>query len=378
VGLTSPALSYLLAILAAGLLLAVVLCWPRLAGRNLRAIALRLASLVTLQAFVLALIFVTVNRSGEFYSSWSDLFGSDRASAAVVASAGVTSARIRPVVVTSHTAVKVQGDKAAGGVLQTVTFTGQLSGIKVGGAVFLPVGYRQGAPVGRYPVLVEISNDLGSSSSPYGATRLAKSAAQQISQRQLPPMIIVMLPASVASADQGCLDIPAQAAGGGSPARPATMAATFFTEDIPAIMESEYAASNKTANWGLLGDSSGGYCALQLALTNSWTFAAAVAPEGAYTQPPGPVVAVGSPQFRQQDNLVWLLHNQPMQPVSVLFTGSGSGAGQAQAFAAAARRPMRVSTATLDGGSWPLTSVLRWIGTTIGPGTPHAQARLAG
>jgi enterochelin esterase-like enzyme len=380
VGLTSPALSYLLAILAAGLLLAIVVYWPRLAGRDLRAIALRSVSLVTLQAFVLALIFVTVNRSGEFYSSWSDLFGSDRASAAVVAAAGVSSKRIRPVVVTSRTAVRVPGDKAAGGVLETVTFSGQLSGIKVGGAVFLPAGYQQGGPVGHYPVLVEISNDLGSSSSPYGATRLAESAAQQIALRQLAPMIIVMLPAALSSTDQGCLDIPARAAGGGSPAGPAILAATFFAEDIPAIMESEYAASNKTANWGLLGDSSGGYCALQLALTSSWTFAAAVAPDGAYSQPPGPVVDAGSPQFQLQDNLLWLLHNQPRQPVSVLFTGSGSGsgAGQAQAFVAAARHPMRVSTAALDGGSWPLASVLRWVGMTIGPRAPQIQPGLAG
>ena len=47
VGLTSPVLSYLLAVLSAGLLLALMIGWRRLAGPGVRAIALRTAALVT-------------------------------------------------------------------------------------------------------------------------------------------------------------------------------------------------------------------------------------------------------------------------------------------------------------------------------------------
>jgi enterochelin esterase-like enzyme len=380
VGLTSPALLYLLAILTGFMLAAIIIDWPAMARRNLRSVAERTVSLVALQAFVLAFIFVAVNRSGEFYSSWSDLFGLDKASAAVIASTGTGVLRVQSIVVTNRIPVTVPGNKAVGGVLETVTFNGQLSGIRVGGQVFLPAGYRPGSRVGHYPVLVEISDNLARTSSNYGAVRLAEDAARQIAAGYLEPLIIVMLPASLSASDQGCLDVPAETAAGGEEAKPAIMAATFFSQDLPATIESEYDASSNSANWGLVGDSSGGYCALQLAMTNSWVFSAAVAPDGAYTYPPGPAVNAGSPQLTQQDNLQWLLRNQPMQPVSVLFTASGSGSASdsgssargAQMFAAAVRHPMQVSTQTVGGGSWPLAPVLDWIGAAVALRSGHA------
>ena len=378
-GLTSPALSYLLAFLSLGLLVAVVACWRRLAGPGLKTLAWRSASLLTLQACVLALIFVTVNQSGEFYSSWSDLFGSDTASASVTASASGDAARIQPVVVTAHTQVRVPGDRAAGGILQTVRFTGELSGLTVPGRVFLPAGYRAAGPVGHYPVVVAISNDLGRTSSPYGAVRLAQTASREIAAGRLEPVIMVMLPAELARSDQGCLNLPAQTAAGGAQPAAAIQASTFFTEDIPAIMESAYAASNAPGNWGLLGDSSGGYCALQLTLTNSWVLSAAVMPDGSYSQPPGGD-ARSSPQVQQQDNMIWLLRNQPMQPVSLLFTGPsfGSDAGKARAFVTSARRPTRVSTMAVGGGIWPIASALGWLGKAIGPHAQRTPQGLAG
>jgi enterochelin esterase-like enzyme len=378
VGLTSPALSYLFAILAGFMLLTTIVDWPEMAGRSRRSFAERTVSLIALQAFVLAFIFVAVNRSGEFYSSWSDLLGLDTASGAVMDSTGVAASRVQPVVVTGRTQVTVPGSKAAGGVLETVTVKGQISDISVAGQVFLPAGFRPGRTVDHLPVLVDISNNLMSTSSRYGGARLAESAARQIARGQLRPLIIVMLPASLSTADQGCLDVPAQAAPGSVGSEPTIMAATFFTQDLPAAVESQYAASSDSTNWGLLGDSSGGYCALQLAMTNSWIFSAAAAPDGTYAQPPGPVVNAGSPQLKQQDDLQWLVRNQPMQPVSVLFTGSTASAGSAEPFVAAARRPMRVSTLAVGGGSWPLAPVLDWIGAAITPGTSRGPRVLAG
>jgi len=378
VGLTSPALSYLLGTLAAGLLLLIISCWRLLAKRRL--IALRALSLISLQACVLALIFVTVNRTGEFYSSWSDLFGSDTASASVIASPGVDAAKIRPVVVISRTQVSVPGDKAAAGTLESVTFTGQLSGLTVPGRIFLPAGYRDSGPA-RYPVLVVISDGFASPSSPYGAIRMAEDAAREIAAGQLEPMIMVFLPAELSAYDQGCLNVPAQPATASSPAIPTIQGATFFAQDVPAIMESDFAARSTPGSWALLGDSSGGYCAVQLALANSWVFSVAAAPDGAYTRPPGTGETAGSPQLKQQDNLVWLVRNQPMQPVSVLFTGPSSGPAATRAatpFLALARRPMRVSAMAVDSGSWPLAGVLNWIGQAVSQHPRRAADRSAG
>lgn len=370
-GLTSPALLWLLAVLAASLLVAIVVCWRRLAGPSIIAIGLRFASLVTLQAVVLALIFVMVNRTADFYSSWSDLLGTDRAPAALVAvSSGGGPATVRqavePVAVTASAPVRVPGDAAAAGTLEAVRFRGQQSGLKVAGHIFLPAGYRAGKRGRRYPVIVAITGQAASTDSPYGVLRLAENAARLIAAGQLPPVIVVMLPASLPGRDDSCLDVPAARPFVAGKASYPVLGATFFAEDLPATLEQHYEASSNPANWALLADRSGGYCALQLALTRSWVYSTAVVPDGGYTRPPGSANTNGSRQLAEQYNLQWLLQNEPMQPVSVLFTGSGS----AEPFEELAQHPMRVSTAVLSGGSWPLNFVLTWIGDSIGSHGP--------
>src|SRR6266568_3726536 len=162
-------------------------------------------------------------------------------------------------------------------------------------------------PAGRV-----LRGQAGSPAAPVSARRLSATAAVQMAAGRLGPMIVVMLP-SRSGQDQGCLNVP-----GGA------QAATFFAQDLPHAIGSVYrAASPFTRRWALLGDSSGGYCALQLALTSSGTFAAAALPPGTYTAPPGSGEFGGNPQLRSQDNLAWLLRHRPMQPISVLLYARG-------------------------------------------------------
>ena len=361
-GLTSPALMAVVAVVAAAALAAILWFWPRLAGRGLVPVVARIGALGVLQLSVLGLIFLIVNSSAEFYSSWSDLFGDQSGGGAIVAGpdghAGtsqnaVSSQALAPVTVLATSAVAVPDrPKEAGGQLQTIRLHGQLSALSVLGYVYLPPSYRTrgGAAL---PVTVVISGDLDSPSNPYGAGALAGAAASQIAARRLVPMIIVMLPAEVGQHDQGCLNVP-----GG------TQADLFFTQDLPQIVGSAYrAAPPATRRWAAVGDSSGGYCALQLAMTSSETFALAAVPPGGYTAPPGPAESGGSPQIRAQEDLSWLLKHQPMQPISVLFTGGSTG----QPFVTTARPPMHVGQTGLPPGKWQLTRVFDWIGSTLQP-----------
>jgi len=75
----------LLAAVAAGLLTATLWRWPVLARPGAAAVAPRIGLLVALQASVLGFVFVSVNRTYEFYASWSDLLGTDHSVAQVVA-----------------------------------------------------------------------------------------------------------------------------------------------------------------------------------------------------------------------------------------------------------------------------------------------------
>ncbi len=356
-GLTSPALMVALAVVAAAALAAILWYWPKLAGRGVVPVLLRVAALGVLQLSVLGLIFAIVNSSAEFYSSWSDLFGTQPGGGAVMASpyrashdAG-GSQPVAPVTVLASSAVPVPGQPGVpGGQLQAVRLYGQLAGLSVPAYIYLPPGYgaRAAAPL---PVAVVISGQLGRPAEPYSVDQLAATVARQITARRLAPVILVMLPATIGQQDQGCLDVP-----GG------TQAATFFTEDLPQAVGSAYRAMPPTSRrWALVADSSGGYCALQLAMTSSETFAAAAVPPGSYTSPPGSGEFGGSPQIRTQDNLIWLLQHQPMQPVSVLFTGPGSG----QPFLSQARPPMYAGQIGLSPGKWQLAGVIDWIGSAL-------------
>jgi Putative esterase len=377
VGLTSPGLPYLLALLAFIVLLAIILGWPWLSQRSVRRIALRLVSLCVLQALVLGLIFVVVNNEGEFYSSWSDLFGTDASGHAAIIAAGPVDAASRDLLaVTGRAPIRLPNARP-GGALEQVRITGQLSGISVPASVYLPAAYFARGSRRDFPVLAVISDAAPRGGSPYAADRLARSAATEISGGRMGSLVIVMLPATVDRVDQACLNLP-PTFDRRAQQRPAIQAETFFAQDFPAAIESAFRVSANPASWALLGDQTGGYCALQLALDNSGVYSVAVAPRGAYTRPPGPAAQLPGP-FRQQDNLVWQLANLPVPPVTVLFAGPGSasGPGLAQPFITSAQQPMRVSAIELDSGNFPLAHVLAWVAAAVGAPAAAGQSGAA-
>lgn len=374
-GLTSAAFALVLGLAVAAGLAGVLLGWRRLGRPGGRGVAARAVSLCALQLGVVGLILVLVNRSVVFYSSWSDLVGSDSAGAAVrVAHAGRSRAA-DAVQLLDESAVTVPGVPGAAGRLAAVRIHGQLSGLTVRGQLYLPPG------PGPYPVIIAITGQPADGASPYAAENLAAAAAAQIASGRLRPVIVLILPAGPAralprpagpgnggrpgsgQAGPGCLDVPGGVQG-----------QTFLTQDIPRVLQSRYHAA-AAGTWGLLGDRAGGYCSLELALSDSATFAVAAVPRGRYAGPPA-MQAGGSPQIREQENLLWQLRNQPAQPVSVLFAGPGASAGLGRdaRFTALARPPMRVTSAGLASGRFPLAPVLDWLGAALRPRSPESRA----
>jgi hypothetical protein len=151
----------LLTVVAAGLLAATLWLWPVLARRGVTAVTLRAGLLVALQASVLGVVFVSVNRTYEFYASWSDLLGTDHSVAQVVparpgGTGAVTAGQAPPVVTLASNPVMVPGARRdLVGRLAEVRFAGPVSGIAATGHVYLPPGY---SPHSRpLPVIVIIS-----------------------------------------------------------------------------------------------------------------------------------------------------------------------------------------------------------------------------
>lgn len=348
-GLTSPVLLGLVAGLVAVLLFGVLWGWPRLAGPGLRPVALRLIALLVLDASVTALIFTAVNRSNDFYTSYSDLFGQYRGGGTLRA-VHPAAARHEPAPPTLASVLRAHpvriGRSRPAGTLQTVMFDGQLSGLHLAGHVYLPPGYP--VPGRRYPVLVTVSRFASDATSPYGARQLAEAIATEIAAKRLRPIIAVILPPGPAS-DRGCLDVPA-----------GPQAALFFAQDLPAALGSRYQVIAPPGGLALLGDATGGYCALHLALTNAAVFSAVALPPGDYETPRGPP-ASPSPQLRQQDNVIWLLRHQPPPPITVVFTGTETP----RPFRSLAL-PMHVTAVSLTSGPFPLARVLDRVGALLG------------
>lgn len=78
------------------------------------------------------------------------------------------------------------------------------------------------------------------------------------------PMILVMMRPTVAPPrDTECVDVP------GGP-----KTESFFAKDLPDAVSHHYRVGKKPGSWGIVGDSTGGYCALKLAIHHPETYAA--------------------------------------------------------------------------------------------------------
>ena len=62
-------------VVTVAILIFTVFIWHRFAHINWKTITARFSLIITIQCFALASMGITINRSGEFYGSWSDLFG---------------------------------------------------------------------------------------------------------------------------------------------------------------------------------------------------------------------------------------------------------------------------------------------------------------
>ena len=353
-GLRSLPLLILLAVLTALLLAGVLRCWAVHgrhwgAGQALRRVGL----LGALQISVLSLIFVWVNRSQEFYASWSDLLGTSAVTGRVVALSEAESVPAgQPALVLPGAAAGAGHGTTGGphGLLEEVRLRGGASGLSARGYVFLPPGYSRTGR--RLPVVLVLSREAGSRTAADGARQLAAAAGAGMAAGRLAHLILVLLPPAVAGrADPGCLDIP------GGP-----QATMFFTQDLPQAVETSFRASRLPAQWAVVGGPGGGYCALQLATSAAGIFSVAAAPAGAYLAPPGPRVRT-TVWLRSEQNLQWRLRHRPAPPVRVLFTARPGTAGGLMALV---RPPMTAAMTSTVPGRQPLMPVLTWVGRAVG------------
>lgn len=371
----------LLGLLAVGLPVAATLLWNRLGRRRVVRWPARAALLVGAQLSAVLLAGVALNDYGYFYGSWSELFASGSGSAPAVVRTAVgpsrTAAAGRPGGV-GTSAIHVLGDIGARTPAQwarvgrtlAVRITGAASQLSSPAYVWLPPQYfAPGTPrafpavevLGGYP-----GNGLGLvRSMNYPGTVMAEVAAH----RAAPVVLVMLRPAVVFPRDTECTNVPA-----------GPQVETFLAQDLPAAVDAGLRV--RPAAWGIMGDSTGGYCATKITMDHFDRFRGGVALSGYFTalhdRTTGDLWG-GSSVLRHLNDLEWRLRHQPAPPASLFLATSRQERGpngyvDTRRFLSLVHPPLQVTTLLLPTGGHNFGA---W-GREMGPAIDWLSARLGG
>ncbi|MHC0431849.1 alpha/beta hydrolase [Streptomyces sp. O3] len=358
-GLKSNLVLALAVTLAVLLFLGAVWLWPRLGRRTWRAVTGRVALLLATQALVFASVGLAANRTYEFYASWDDLLGQEQRMG-VVQDHGQGGARALVRVLDKRRVPHVPGGSgpAVGGQIQRIEVSGQKSRIASAAYVYLPPEYFQPKYADRaFPAAVVITGYPGTAENLLNGLRYPATAQRQAREGRMRPMVLVMLRPTVAPPrDTECVDVP------GGP-----QTETFFARDLPTAISRHYRVGGRAADWGVIGNSTGGYCALKIAAKHPDRFAAGAGLSAHYKAPVDRATGDlfhGDKRLERRADLLWLLDHEPPPAVSLLVTSSRKGEsnyGDTLRFIDKARSPTRVSSIVLDSGGHNFTTWRREI-----------------
>ncbi|MFI8947416.1 alpha/beta hydrolase [Streptomyces sp. NPDC053750] len=362
-GLTSDKV-LALAVLSGVLLFAgTVWLWPRLAGRGLRAVAGRVGLLFATQLAVFAAVGLAANQSFGFYASWADLFGRETGQGVVVDhSAGADG----PLLVVGERRVTAVGGSRpeVGGRIEEIRVVGRTTRIASPAYVYLPPEYFQTRHSARkFPAAVVLTGYPGTAEALVDKLRYPRTALELAKAGRMRPMILVMLRPTVAPPrDTECVDIP------GGP-----QTESFFAKDLPEAVGAHYRVGGGPRSWGIVGNSTGGYCALKLAVHHPGTYAAGAGLSAYYDAPNDPTTGdlfQGDKERKNRADLRWYLKNLPAPDTSLLVTSSKSGESNYKDTLkfieqVKGKKPTRISSIILESGGHNFNTWRREIPATL-------------
>ncbi|MEU9983315.1 alpha/beta hydrolase-fold protein [Streptomyces sp. NPDC050856] len=350
-GLTSNKVLALATLVAVALFAATVWLWPRLSRRGWRPVLGRIGLLLATQVTLFASVGLAANNYFLFYGSWADLFGQEQDMGVVVDhSAGSKDVKV----VGKQKLEGVPGGRpAVGGQIQKVVVAGEKSRIDSPAYVYLPPEYFQPQYAGKtFPAAVVLTGYPGTAENLLKGLKYPRTAYEQAKNKKMQPMVLVMLRPTVAPPrDTECVDVP------GGP-----QSETFFAEDLPKAISETYRVGRAPRNWGFIGNSTGGYCALKIAMHHPERFAAGAGLSAYYKAAEDVTTGDlfhGDQRLRNRADLLWSLDHLPRGASSFLVTTSRQGEGNlgaTLAFIKKVKAPARVSSITLDSGGHNFTT----------------------
>ncbi|MFF4259476.1 alpha/beta hydrolase [Streptomyces sp. NPDC001663] len=319
-GLTSNKVLGLAVALAVLLFVGTVWLWPRLARRNWRAVSGRVGLLLGTQLALFMSLGLAANQAFGFYASWADLFGQEKDQGVVINHTALGGSG-GPLQVVETASVRGAGGARpqVGGQIQKVDIVGRTTNIATPAYVYLPPEYFQPQYRTRtFPAAVVLTGYPGTAQALVDKLHYPRTAQDLAKDGRMQPMILVMMRPTVAPPrDTECVDIP------GGP-----KTETFFAKDLPDAMLAHYRVGKKPGSWGIIGDSTGGYCALKLAMHHPRSYAAAAGLSPYYKAPIDPTTGDlfhGDNGLRDRADLFWYLKHLPAPDTSLLVTSSKIG-----------------------------------------------------
>ena len=374
----------------------VVLLWRRLSAKTWKHVLGRIGVLGGAQLVLVLLLAAVSNNYFGFYSSWHDLLGlasqtigqgqslapasgADAPDPAGGAGPGAPGQPRRTLLTVQSTGgLTLPGGtvESAAGQVQNVTIYGASTGLSTQAIVYLPPQYFQSAYRGyKFPAAIVSTGYPGAVAALENRLKYPYRLLSGVNNHQDKPIVLVMMqpsPTSVGGVDTECTNVP------GGP-----QVNTFWAQDIPRAVEDQYRVTSAASGWGIIGDSTGGDCALKVTMMNSDRFSAAVSLSGDYNAPQDITTGnlYGTPQFRDLNNIMWRIRNLPKPPVSVLLASSRSGESDypnvLKFQQLTAGTPTRTSTLIRnDGGhnfeTWnaEIPPAMQWLTNTLRSATP--------
>jgi enterochelin esterase-like enzyme len=301
--------------------------WNRARRRGWRVSVRILTALACLLAS-LSVAGVTVNMKLNMYTTWSELLGPSRQGAV---------AKPQRVVSTGQ----------GGSRVVSFTIVGRASGISVPAYAYLPPGYD--APEHKhtlYPVIEGVDGYPGSPHTWLVSLGAAKMLDREILAGRMAPTVVIFPYQYTNPAHDGeCVN----AVGG-------QQWETFLTKDLRAAAAEQFRVRTDRAGWGIVGPSTGGFCAVNLALRNPRMYAATASLSGYFTaltdRTTGDLYR-GDKLLRLQNSPLWRIQHLPIPDMPVYLATAvddRDGYHNLSTFAAAARPPLQVTTVIVPQG----------------------------
>jgi S-formylglutathione hydrolase FrmB len=232
----------------------------------------RAAGLIIVQLLLLVSLAAVVNKQANFYVTLGELFGQggDTYAQTLPADAPRLSAdgggrEDLDRWIADHPAAPGRG------AVVPATLAGAGTGYALPAQIYLPAGYTAPTgPRGDLPVVMFLAGYPGTVYSWLDSVGVRAALDDAIGAGRLPPLIAVMAEQDpVRGRDSECVD---SALG--------IEADTYLTTDIPEIIHRHFRAAEGRQNWAVVGYSTGGFCAVNLALRHPGRFAAAASLAG--------------------------------------------------------------------------------------------------